>query len=166
MAHVLIKENRVNDTTIRLATTQDTPQILPLIRSLASASGEDLPSEEAMSEIIRQQIESDFHEYVIAEARGHVFGCILICYYLSTWAGAPYAMFQDFIVQEPWRNQGVGSTILAYARNRARIKKCVRIDLIVHSSLSEAKQFFERWGFRRIERDLYRIRIGRSSNGS
>jgi N-acetylglutamate synthase-like GNAT family acetyltransferase len=161
-----MKGNRVSDTTIRLATAQDTLQILPLIRSLVSASGEDLPSEEKMGQVIRQQIESDLHEYVVAEAQGQIFGCILICYYLSTWAGAPYAMFQDFIVEEPWRNQGVGSTILAYARNRARIKKCVRIDLVVHSSLLEAKQFFERWGFRRIERDLYRIRIARSNSAS
>jgi GNAT superfamily N-acetyltransferase len=74
-------------------------------------------------------------------------------------------MFQDFIVEESWRNQGVGSTILAYARNRARIKQCVRIDLVVHSSLSQAKQFIERWGFRRMDRDLYRILLARPNAG-
>jgi N-acetylglutamate synthase-like GNAT family acetyltransferase len=151
----------VNDTTIRLATVQDTPQIRTLIRSLVTVCGEKLPPREDMDKIIRQQIESDFHEYIVAETQGHIFGCLLICYYLSTWAGAPYAMFQDFIVQEPWRNQGVGSTILAYGRNRARIKQCVRIDLVVHSSLTDAKQFFERWGFQRIDRELYRVRITR-----
>ena len=60
----------MNDTTIRLATIQDTPQLLPLIRSLVIACSEKLPPEEDMSAIIRQQIESDFHEYVVAESRG------------------------------------------------------------------------------------------------
>ncbi len=153
----------MSDTTIRLATTQDASQLLPLIRSLVEMYGESLPPPDTMLDIIRQQIESEYHEYVVAEAQDHIFGCLLICYYLSTWAGAPYAMFQDFAVEQGWRHQGVGSTILAYARNRARIKKCVRIDVVVHSSLDQARQFFERWGFRRIERDLLRMQIKRSN---
>ena len=151
----------MRDTTIRLATVEDAPQLLPLIRSLVALSSENLPSEESMLKIIRQQIESDYHEYIVAESDGHIFGCLLMCYYLSTWEGAPYAFFKDFIVEEEWRNQGVGSTILAYARNRARLKGCARIDLIIHSRLDEAKKFFQRWGFRRIERDVMRVRIPR-----
>ncbi len=151
----------MNDTTIRLATVEDAPQLLPLIRELVSMCGEALPPEEQMLKIIRQQIESGYHEYVVAESEGHIFGCLLICYYLSTWEGATYAMFQDFIVEGGRRNQGVGSTLLAYARNRARVKECVRIDLIIHSSFEDAKRFFRRWGFQRIERDLMRLRIVR-----
>lgn len=151
----------MSDTTIRLATVQDAPQLLPLIRELVGLHRESLPPEERMLRTICQQIESGYHEYVIAESDGHIFGCLLICYYLSTWEGAPYAMFQDFIVEAGRRNQGVGSTILAYGRNRARIKECVRIDLVVHSGFEDAKRFFKRWGFERIERDLLRMRIAR-----
>lgn len=151
----------MSDTTIRLATIEDAPQLLPLIRELVTLSGEMLPAEDKMLKIIRQQIESGYHEYVVAESEGHIFGCLLICYYLSTWEGATYAMFQDFIVEAGRRNQGVGSTLLAYARNRARIKECVRIDLIIHSRLEDAKRFFQRWGFQRIERDVLRLRIVR-----
>ncbi len=151
----------MSDTTIRLATVQDASQLLPLIRELVGLHGESLPPEEQMLRIIGQQIESGYHEYVVAESEDHIFGCLLICYYLSTWEGAPYAMFQDFIVEKGRRSQGVGSTILAYARNRARIKECVRIDLAVHSGLEDAKRFFKRWGFERIDRDLMRMRISR-----
>ncbi len=152
--------------TIRLATLEDVPQLLPLIRTLVGMCGETPSPEDKMAQMIRRQIESDNHEYVVAESGGRIFGCMLVCYYLSTWAGAQYAMFQDFIVEEGWRNQGVGSTILAYARNRARLKECVRIDLIVHSSLEQAKEFFHRWGFRRIDREVMRMRITRPPTGS
>jgi len=151
----------VQDITIRLATLQDVAQLLPLISSLVRSCGETCPSKERMAEIVRLQIGSGNHEYVVAESEGRIFGCLLVCYYLSTWAGAPYAMFQDFIVQDPWRNQGVGSTILAYARNRARLRECVRIDLIMHSSLDQAKKFFARWGFRKMSRELWRLPIAR-----
>jgi GNAT superfamily N-acetyltransferase len=136
------------DVTVRLATEDDVPQILPLIRSLVTSCGESLPDKDAMAEIVRQQVNSGNHEYVVAEAKGHVFGCLLVCYYLSTWAAAPYAMLQDFFIEEEWRNQGVGSTMFAYARDRARIRGCARMDLAVQAQRIEAKQFFRRWGFR------------------
>jgi N-acetylglutamate synthase-like GNAT family acetyltransferase len=119
-----------------------------------------------MTEIVTRQIETENHEYVVAESEGHVFGCLLVCYYLSTWAAAPYAMLQDFIVQEAWRDQGVGSTIFAYARARARLKGCVRIDAIVQASSQDAKRFFRRRGFGRIDRELLRLPLARSRNGT
>jgi GNAT superfamily N-acetyltransferase len=118
-----------------------------------------------MADIVAQQIGSDNHEYVVAEAGGQVFGCLLVCYYLSTWAGAPYAMFQDFIVEESWRNQGVGSTMFAYARDRARIRGCARIDLAVQAKRVETKRFFRRWGFKRTDRELMRMPLRTSRRG-
>jgi N-acetylglutamate synthase-like GNAT family acetyltransferase len=153
------------DVTIRLAIETDVPQLLPLIRSLAAAHGESLPSEADMAEIIALQIASDNHEYVIAESGGHIFGCLLVCYYLSTWAAAPYAMLQDFTVEEAWRSQGAGSTMLAYARDRARLRGCARIDLIIQRARSDARRFFRRWGFRGTDRELMRMKLGRPRNG-
>jgi N-acetylglutamate synthase-like GNAT family acetyltransferase len=147
-----------------LATDKDVPQLVPLIRSLAASHNESLPSPEAMSEIVNQQINSDNHEYVVAESAGHIFGCLLVCYYLSTWAAASYAMLQDFIVQDEWRAQGVGSTMFAYARDRARIRGCARIDLVIQAERVEAKRFFRRWGFRRTDRELMRMRLKPSPN--
>jgi N-acetylglutamate synthase-like GNAT family acetyltransferase len=150
------------DVTVRLATAQDVQQILLLIRSLVASHDEPLPSEEAMAAIVARQIETDNHEYVVAEAEGRVFACLLVCYYLSTWAAAPYAMLQDFIVQEGWRDKGVGSTMFAYARDRARLKGCARIDLIIQASRTDAKRFFRRWGFRTSDRQLMRMRVRHS----
>jgi N-acetylglutamate synthase-like GNAT family acetyltransferase len=152
------------DVTVRLATEKDVPQILPLIRSLVALSGEPLPDEQAMSHIVARQISSDNHEYVVAEAADHVFGCLLVCYHLSTWTAAPYAMLQDFVVEESWRNHGVGSTMFAYARDRARIRGCVRIDLTIQAQGVEAKRFFRRWGFRRTDRELLRMSLDPSRN--
>ena len=152
------------DVTIRLATEKDVPQILPLIRSLIELYGDPLPEQEAMAEIVAQQIASEGHEYVVAEAGDHVFGCLLVCYYFSTWAAAPYAMLQDFIVEPDWRNQGVGSTMFAYARDRARIRGCARIDLVIGEQLTQAKRFFQRWGFRRTDREFLRMKLRRARN--
>jgi N-acetylglutamate synthase-like GNAT family acetyltransferase len=152
------------DVTIRLATENDVPQILPLIRSLIELYSEPVPDRDAMAEIVAQQITSDGHEYVVAEAGDHVFGCLLVCYYLSTWAAAPYAMLQDFIVEPDWRNQGVGSTMFAYARDRARIRGCARVDLVLQGKLAQAKRFFQRWGFRRTDRELYRMKLRHARN--
>ena len=159
----LAKESLLDDIAVRLATVTDVPELLPLIRLVVESSGEVLPSEADVARVVRYQIEDENHEYVVAEAEGHVVGCVLVCYSLSTWAGAPYAMFQDFIVDKGWRNQGAGSTMLAYARDRARIKGCVRIDLSIHSSLENAKQFFRHWGFQRIDREIMRLQVSASN---
>jgi len=152
------------DVTVRLATEDDVPQILPLIRSLAASYGESLPGKEAMAEIVRQQVNSDNHEYVVAETKGSIFGCLLVCYYLSTWAAAPYAMLQDFFIAEEGRNQGVGSTMFAYARDRARIRGCARMDLAIQAERTEAKKFFRRWGFRVTDREMMRMMLTPSPN--
>jgi len=152
------------DVTVRLATEEDVPEILPLIRSLVASCGEPLPEESAMAEIVKQQINSDNHEYVVAEAGGRIFGCLLVCYYLSTWAAAPYAMLQDFFIADEWRSQGVGSTMFAYARDRARIRGCARMDLAVQAQRVEAKRFFRRWGFRRTDREMMRMMLTPSRN--
>ena len=152
------------DVTVRLATEDDVPQILPLIRSLVASCGEPLPDESAMADIVRQQISSDNHEYVVGEAKGSIFGCLLVCYYLSTWAAAPYAMLQDFFIEEAWRNQGVGSTMFAYARDRARIRGCARMDLAIQAQRKEAIKFFRRWGFRVTDRQMMRMMLAPSRN--
>lgn len=147
------------DVTVRLATEKDVPQLVPLVRSLVESCGEQPPSDDKMAGVIARQIEDKDHEYIVAESEGRIFGCVLVCYYLSTWAGAPYAMLQDFIVEEGWRNQGVGSTMLAYARSRARLRKCVRIDLIIKAGREDAKRFFRRWGFVPTDRELLRVKL-------
>jgi N-acetylglutamate synthase-like GNAT family acetyltransferase len=152
------------DITVRLATRDDVPQILPLIRALVDSYHEALPNESDMAEIVSQQILSDNHEYVIAETAGHVFGCLLVCYYLSTWAAAPYAMLQDFYIEDAQRNQGVGSTMFAYARDRARIRSCTRIDMLIQADRDEAIRFFRRWGFQPTDRTHMRMRLGPGRN--
>lgn len=154
------------DITVRLATEDDVAQILPLIRELVSSYKETVPNEQDMTKIVLQQIASDNHEYVLAETGGHVFGCLLVCYYLSTWAAAPYAMLQDFYIEDEQRNQGVGSTMFAYARDRARIKGCARIDMLIQQSRDQAIKFFQRWGFKPTDRKHMRMQLrpGRNSH--
>ncbi len=152
------------DTTVRLATEEDVPQILPLIRSLVDSHDEALPDEVDMAKIVTQQVNSDNHEYVVAETGGHVVGCLLVCYYLSTWAAAPYAMLQDFYIEDQWRSQGIGSTMFAYARDRARIRGCGRIDMLIQAQRIEAKRFFRRWGFRRTDREHMRMKLSPGRN--
>jgi GNAT superfamily N-acetyltransferase len=154
----------VADVTVRLATEKDVPQILPLICSLVASCGEPLPDEDAMAKIVTQQVNSDNHEYVVAETKNQLFGCLLVCYYLSTWAAAPYAMLQDFFIVDEWRNQGVGSTMFAYARDRARIRGCARMDLAVQEQRVESKRFFRRWGFRPTDREMMRMPLTPSRN--
>ena len=147
------------DITVRLATEDDVAQILPLIRELVASYKETVPNEQEMIKIVLQQIASDNHEYVLAETAGHVFGCLLVCYYLSTWAAAPYAMLQDFYIEDAQRNQGVGSTMFAYARDRARIRGCARIDMLIQQDRDQAIKFFKRWGFQATDRTHMRMRL-------
>jgi N-acetylglutamate synthase-like GNAT family acetyltransferase len=152
------------DITVRLATEDDVAQILPLVRELVTSYKETVPNEQDMIKIVSQQIASDNHEYVIAESEGHVFGCLLVCFYLSTWAAAPYAMLQDFYIEDVQRNQGVGSTMFAYARDRARIRGCARIDMLIQEGRDQAIKFFKRWGFKSTDRTHMRMKLrpGRS----
>lgn len=149
------------DVTVRLADEEDVPQIQSLIESLMTLYGEPLPDHDAMANTIARQIRTDGYEYVVAETGGHLFGCLLVSYGLSTWAGAAYATLQDFIVEPQWRSQGVGSTMFAYARDRARIRGCAYMELTIPTRHTEAERFFRRWGFQRLERALLHLRLAR-----
>jgi GNAT superfamily N-acetyltransferase len=122
------------------------------------------PAQEVYLADVTVRLAIEDHEYVVAEAGGRLFGCLLVCYYLSTWAAAPYAMLQDFYIGDEWRSQGVGSTMFAYARDRARIRGCARMDLAVQAQRIEAKRFFRRWGFRRTDREMMRMILTPSRN--
>ena len=117
-----------HNTTVRIGTKEDIPQVLSLIKELAEY--EKAPHEVTVS--LEELIEDGFGEHPIyglfvAELEGRVIGIALYYEKYSTWKGRSLFL-EDIIVTEKMRGTGIGSQLfeavigVAKAINSARME--------------------------------------------
>ncbi|MBD0779548.1 GNAT family N-acetyltransferase [Maribacter sp. ANRC-HE7] len=98
--------------TIRDAVKADMPQVLDLIKELASFEKEDNAVEVTIEDLERDGFGENvlFHCFV-AESSSKVVGMALVYHRYSTWKG-PIIHLEDLIVAETMRGSGLGSALL------------------------------------------------------
>ncbi len=86
-----------------------------------------------------------------------VIGTMQLAFRLTTWKAALYVYLEDFFVEEAYRGQGIGSAMLDLAKQIARERGCVRMDLDVLEKSGEARRFYARRGFVDQQRRYLRL---------
>jgi GNAT superfamily N-acetyltransferase len=71
----------------------------------------------------------------------------VVCFAISTSAGALVAKLDDVAVRAGWQSRGVGSAHLAQLAEELRRLGVKRIDTAVHQRNRDARRFYERHGF-------------------
>lgn len=95
---------------------------------------------------------SDYPDYRLYVARldGRVVGCfsLLVMDNLAH-GGAKSAIVEDVVVDAACRGQGIGTRMMAFARERSREKGCYKFTLSSGLPRADAHRFYESLGFRR-----------------
>jgi len=87
---------------------------------------------------------------VVAEEAGRVVGSLQLCILpgLSS-QGASRALVEDVRVDSSCRSRGIGEQLVRWAIDDARAQGCKLVELLTHSTRSDAQRFYERLGFAR-----------------
>jgi len=141
-----------NKTVFRLAKRADLPSI---VRMLAD---DDLGSQrERYAEPLPEsyyaafeQIEHDSsHELIVAEVNGEVIGTLHLMFLPSlSFQGGLRAQVESVRVAKSFQGQGIGSDMMRWVVDRARVRGAHVVQLTTHKSREDAHRFYERLGFR------------------
>jgi len=81
-----------------------------------------------------------------------VAACV-VCFAISTSAGALVAKLDDVVVKRGRQGRGIGSVHLATLKEQLRNLGVKRIDTAVHLQNEAARRFYERHGFRTLSEE-------------
>lgn len=131
---------------IRLATEQDTPQLLPLMRALAEFEhylGVFAVDEDVLREQGFRKDPPDFHTPV-AEVDETLVG-MLVYYFVSFTATArPTLYIRELYVTEEARGQHVGEHLMRGAARNATARGCGSVRRTVADWNTSGQRFYER----------------------
>ncbi len=114
---------------IRVASAQDVPLILTLIKELAEY--ERLSHEVVATEgSLREWLFGDrpVAEVLIGEHAGEAAGFALLFHNFSTFLGKPGIYLEDLYVRPEFRRAGVGRALLTHLARLARERGCGRVE--------------------------------------
>jgi len=80
-------------------------------------------------------------------------GICVVCYAISTSMGAVVAKLDDVSVKVDRRGHGAGSEMLEQLKEQLRKELVTRIDVAVHLENPQARRFYEKLGFVRLNEE-------------
>lgn len=86
----------------------------------------------------------------VAELDGRIVGCFQLTFIRHFFShGALVAQIETVMVARAERSKGIGEAMMRWAIDRARERKCSRVQLTSNKSRLRAHAFYERLGFER-----------------
>jgi ribosomal protein S18 acetylase RimI-like enzyme len=148
-------EKHFKSKNIRIAVKKDFDDVFRLLKQL-------WPDEEldknALFTVFSRAIESRDDFCFCAEVGGRVVGFCALYVRNSFWQEGLLGYIGELIVDEPFREQGIGTALLNTAANKARETGCRKVELDSAFDRKEAHEFYEKVGFKRraylFSRDL------------
>lgn len=134
-------------TFVRLATAADVPEILRMIRALATyerAPDAVKASVEMLTEMLFGHDPKVFAH--IAEVDGRPVGLAVWFLNFSTWTGRHGLYLEDLFVDPAARRAGVARALFAALAAEAKARDCARIDWAVLDWNEDAKHFYRTLG--------------------
>ncbi len=142
------------DILIRKATQQDMPQVLDLIKELATFEKEPDAVIVTVDELIREGFgDSPMFTCFVAETNQQIVGMALCYFRFSTWKGRTVHL-EDLIVKEEMRGKGIGEQLYAEVLQFAHKNKVKRVEWAVLNWNTPAITFYERTGAK-VLKDWY-----------
>lgn len=130
------------------ATSSDIPELCELLNVLFSQEAEFVPNHEAQSRGLARIIGSpEVGVILLARQGSKAVGMVSLLYTVSTAIGSMVALLEDMVVSPNSRSSGLGSKLLEYAIQFARLNGCKRITLLTDQANEFAQRFYQRHGF-------------------
>ena len=141
-----------HEISIRMATPSDVPSIVRLLAddelgSLREKYEKPIPkSYYSAYELINGDPN---HELIVAELNGEVIGTLHLMFLPSlSFQGGLRAQVEFVRVDTRYQNQGIGSQIMKWTIERAKVRGAHIVQLTTHKSRADAHRFYERLGFK------------------
>ncbi|HYD55583.1 MAG TPA: GNAT family N-acetyltransferase [Burkholderiales bacterium] len=83
----------------------------------------------------------------VAKDGPRVVAMASLLYTISTAEGGRAALFEDLVVREDYRNQGIGAKLLEYVIAQARAEGVLRLTLLTDMQNEQAQALYRRLGF-------------------
>ena len=132
---------------IHFANREDVPQLLALIRQMASYEKKAHKAVVAESDLLRDGFgASPKFRALIAEWDGEPAGYASTFYFYSTYAGRPAIFIEDLFVLEKFRGKGIGSALLADVARLAVKEGCNGLRWEVLDWNRSAIEWYEKLG--------------------
>lgn len=132
------------------ASMSDIPELCALLDLLFSQEEEFVPNHQAQIRGLSRIIENpEVGQIIVARVNNSVVGMVNILFTISTALGERAALLEDMVVSPAARNSGVGSKLLEYAIQSARLLGCKRITLLTDRTNESAQRFYKNHGFQR-----------------
>lgn len=84
-----------------------------------------------------------------------VSSCVLVIIQNLTHNQRPYALIENVITDEAYRNNGYATDILNYAKEIAKQQNCYKIMLMTGSKKETTLKFYERAGYNRHDKTAF-----------
>ena len=131
---------------IRLATAEDMPQVLNLIKELAEFENEPDAVEVSVDDLKTYGFGKDaLFKCFVAEIDATIVGMALFYSRFSTWKGETYHL-EDLIVTQSERGKGIGKALLEALILHAKTNAIKRVEWVVLDWNSNAIEFYESYG--------------------
>ena len=130
--------------TIRTARSADADALQSLYRQLVNDDNVRVTESQIHT------LESDARtRLLVCEIDSHVRGTVLICLCADAmYAGQPFAVVENLVVQQGWRGNGIGQALLLEVEQFCRASDCSKMMLLSSTLRIDAHRFFEQAGFR------------------
>ena len=131
----------------RIGNRNDLTGILELYKQLGNSNGSSFNINEA-NKIWDDNIENNNIKYFIAEEEEKILGSLYICIIpnLSN-NGKSIGFIENVIIDEKYRNKGIGKKLIEMAIEYARENNCYKVSLQSGIKRTEAHKFYEKIGF-------------------
>ncbi len=144
--------------TLRLATPDDVPVILQLIKSLAEYQRQGNHVSVTAEDLKRDGFgPHPQFQCILAEVNDKAVGLAIFHRTYSTWEGARGFYIDDLFVDESVRGIGMGHKLIREVARMAKEQDCTYLALnVVHAN--PARNFYDRFGFTHVD-DLLTYRL-------
>lgn len=96
------------------------------------------------------------HHIIVAEADGQIVSsCVCVIIPNLTHHQRPYAFIENVITDKMYRNQGLATACLNYAREIARKEGCYKMMLLTGSKEKSTLNFYEQAGYNRNDKTAF-----------
>ena len=138
----------IENLAFRVAALEDIDILCELLFELFSQEIEFTPNKEVQQKALKTIIlNENIGDIYVATINEKVVSMVNILYTISTALGTKVAIFEDFIVDRNYRNQGIGENLIDFVFEDLNAKKFSRITLLTDNDNLKAHKFYEKKGF-------------------
>lgn len=143
---------------VRPAAREDLPAILALMAILNP--DDPSPDPEAARKTWESILADTRTTYLVAEADGVVVGCCCLAIIPNLTRGLrPFGVIENVIVDVPWRNRGIATSLLRKAGHLAREAVCYKLMLMSNRKRVEAHPLYRKCGFESDSKLAFDMRL-------